>query len=98
MPTVSIHAPVKGATRVPGPDMTPGKSFNPRPREGGDFAGSIIEPGPLVSIHAPVKGATSAVINRFGIFAVSIHAPVKGATTSHPAPDLLEIMFQSTPP
>jgi len=33
--------------------------FNPRPREGGDFAGASLDGASLVSIHAPAKGATS---------------------------------------
>ena len=34
---VSIRAPVKGATPYPVPISTIPNSFNPRPREGGDF-------------------------------------------------------------
>ena len=33
---VSIHAPVKGATRIVGRYLEVPRSFNPRPREGGD--------------------------------------------------------------
>ncbi len=35
------------------------KSFNPRPREGGDPQGSCIPLWGHVSIHAPAKGATT---------------------------------------
>ena len=60
MARVSIHAPVKGATRSRGDGHGAGCGFNPRAREGRDrrpprrFSASI-----LVSIHAPVKGATT---------------------------------------
>ena len=33
---VSIHAPAKGATSSPAPSPSGSRSFNPRPREGGD--------------------------------------------------------------
>ena len=36
---VSIHAPAKGATRCAVAQLLPRKSFNPRPREGGDGRG-----------------------------------------------------------
>ena len=58
--TISIHAPVKGATLR---DLGYGKAgsghFNPRSREGSDHRRAG-RPGPMaISIHAPVKGATS---------------------------------------
>jgi len=79
---VSIHAPVKGATKH-GSSQTPTpRSFDPRARERRD---EIPEDGahPIVkvSIHAPVKGATSWHVPCFSAQLVSIHAPVKGATT-----------------
>ena len=33
---ISIHAPVKGATRTRGPFLFPHRYFNPRSREGSD--------------------------------------------------------------
>ena len=55
---VSIHAPVKGATKSGGEQKENVASFNSRTRKGCD-----VPPAPLfrihrVSIHAPVKGAT----------------------------------------
>ncbi len=85
---VSIHAPAWGATpaAVEGArfqstpprgatadgDESPGTSFNPRPRVGGDSAGhaTVVAAGP-VSIHAPAWGATRrarASRHRFGRF------------------------------
>ena len=56
---VSIHAPVKGATRGLRIRINRTRGFNPRPREGGDRQVRR-EPEPTqVSIHAPVKGATT---------------------------------------
>ena len=56
---VSIHAPVKGATRLPMRSEWGGSGFDPRPREGGDAALACLLAPIAVSIHAPVKGATS---------------------------------------
>ena len=36
--SVSIHAPVKGATQSSTTWLWTGSSFNPRPREGGDYS------------------------------------------------------------
>ena len=57
--TVSIHAPVKGATRTARRRQRPRRRFNPRPREGGDSVGQPGARAGEVSIHAPVKGATA---------------------------------------
>ena len=81
--TISIHAPVKGAT----PDnislRTYGyRHFNPRTREGCDSDDDRKQLSKkIISIHAPVKGATrsSTAVNSF-TNDISIHAPVKGAT------------------
>ena len=57
---ISIHAPVKGATRPPHQRHSFDADFNPRSREGSDQIGHLL--GKLllpISIHAPVKGATS---------------------------------------
>ena len=56
---ISIHAPVKGATRL-SPGTGDGQcDFNPRTREGCDLdAGRLVPFYIDISIHAPVKGAT----------------------------------------
>ena len=58
---VSIHAPVKGATRASPSRPASRGSFNPRVREGRDQVKQTanIREYAEVSIHAPVKGATS---------------------------------------
>ncbi len=55
--SVSIHAPVKGATPRRS-SRARCRGFNPRAREGRDLTavGDVEHDG--VSIHAPVKGAT----------------------------------------
>ena len=58
---ISIHAPVKGATReTDGNQSLSYNYFNPRTREGCDFRGMDMRfrPSRKISIHAPVKGAT----------------------------------------
>ena len=57
--SISIHAPVKGATRLLKPWARTTQDFNPRTREGCDFFILIfVETAADISIHAPVKGAT----------------------------------------
>ena len=59
---VSIHAPVKGATKTLIQDDQSTPSFNPRSREGSDeLTGVTNNVVDNVSIHAPVKGATSPI-------------------------------------
>ena len=55
---VSIHAPARGATWTAKKMEDSNRSFNPRPREGGD--GEVYHGFPRlgVSIHAPARGAT----------------------------------------
>ena len=57
---ISIHAPVKGATAHDDLHIVDFKyDFNPRTREGCDFAAAVAQSMALaISIHAPVKGAT----------------------------------------
>ena len=57
--TVSIRAPVRGATAKidPSPKMAP--RFDPRPRAGGDLTPGQAAAAKLVSIRAPVRGATT---------------------------------------
>ena len=94
--SVSIHAPVKGATSVT-VGATQQTGFNSRTRKGCDVFRTKRVIGVVVSIHAPVKGATAGFDKTVGVIAVSIHAPVKGATPqqSVPRPDN---MFQFTHP
>ena len=58
---ISIHAPVKGATRVQRHRVRRcHQHFNPRSREGSDLLEfSYIRLDTIISIHAPVKGATA---------------------------------------
>ena len=96
---ISIHAPVKGATRpiLYNANETAFISIH-APVKGA--TGNV----PLlpylvyfISIHAPVKGATSDFIKQRSALEISIHAPVKGATL--PAGnDPARGKFQSTPP
>ena len=56
---VSIHAPVRGATRYNEVSNKKRLGFNPRPRAGGDRHHRRLNiPCGTVSIHAPVRGAT----------------------------------------
>ena len=58
LPSVSIHAPAKGAT-CPGKSSASTHSrFNPRSREGSDLKNFERAGAEYVSIHAPAKGAT----------------------------------------
>ena len=62
--TVSIHAPVRGATH----DfylLNRDSGFNPRPRAGGDGDIIVARFVGVVSIHAPVRGATLLRSERF---------------------------------
>ncbi len=78
---VSIHAPVKGATKTGATRLSQLYRFNPRTREGCDGATlQAVELNLIVSIHAPVKGATVLSESYRSSIGVSIHAPVKGAT------------------
>ena len=57
--SISIHAPVKGATCYETTLPLRKNHFNPRTREGCDSDGDRHELGQHpISIHAPVKGAT----------------------------------------
>ena len=80
---VSIHAPVRGATKIYGINATTIPSFNPRPCARGDtFSADEKSNIILVSIHAPVRGATFDWAKKnIDCYQVSIHAPVRGATT-----------------
>ena len=57
-PDISIHAPVKGATRIELHQQRRFEHFNPRSREGSDSVFRLGFNRSNISIHAPVKGAT----------------------------------------
>ena len=77
---ISIHAPAKGATRCAVWFALSAKHFNPRSREGSDFA----RPRPQFRYgdFNPRSREGSDRIGRFEIegMDISIHAPAKGAT------------------
>ena len=79
---ISIHAPVKGATRPPGQKKNRKKSISIHaPVKGATFLDMMRdELRGIISIHAPVKGATYQLSRRLSDCYISIHAPVKGAT------------------
>ena len=83
MAYISIHAPVKGATRMSDLSGYLPLYFNPRTREGCDY--TLVHAFVfvlIISIHAPVKGATAAETNNCTCcIRISIHAPMKGATS-----------------
>ena len=80
--SISIHAPVKGATASNCRRRKSRINFNPRTREGCDACGKFHNNRLHdISIHAPVKGATQgAAFYIWHADNISIHAPVKGAT------------------
>ena len=80
--SISIHAPVKGATKRRNARFYSNNHFNSRSREGSDTKGStFFIRGYNISIHAPVKGATYGAGKTLYVVRISIHAPVKGATS-----------------
>ena len=56
--------------------------FNPRAREGRDYACRSAIAAWRVSIHAPARGATAAPNEEMENYEVSIHAPARGATSN----------------
>ena len=77
---------------------TPFRSFNPRPRAGGDDVLNTVQRSLRVSIHAPARGATLACPDCGSVWGVSIHAPARGATSIAGGGGLGGGVFQSTPP
>jgi len=61
------------------------KSFNPRPRTGGDLSAVNSFRSYLVSIHAPAREATVYHFLLYLPNQVSIHAPARGATQMIPS-------------
>ena len=79
---ISIHAPVKGATRFVRASSTIWRNFNPRTREGCDRKTSKMQPSSSYFNPRTREGCDLAISLMCLIVAViSIHAPVKGATT-----------------
>src|ERR1019366_4970259 len=79
---VSIHAPARGATK-PRRYYILWRSFDPRPREGGDIVLPRMRAALTVSIHAPARGATLSAVEKRRNYNVSIHAPARGATSDY---------------
>ena len=81
VPHISIHAPMKGATRCTSVTGRFSFYFNPRTHEGCDEKQiGLVKIVGSISIHAPMKGATKEVIRLIDMSMISIHAPMKGAT------------------
>ena len=95
--SVSIHAPVQGATYRFKLRNLAYNGFNPRTRAGCDLLLQRWHMFLLVSIHAPVQGATNSLNQHPEPWRVSIHAPVQGATLIKGGTGY-DLKFQSTHP
>ena len=97
--TVSIHAPLKGATIIRATTLRRRLCFNSRTPKGCD-GGSRLHRGDTrqVSIHAPLKGATLDPTRLNKLIFVSIHAPLKGATNNATCARRTRQQFQFTHP
>ena len=96
MTTVSIHAPMQGATNVHLHAVDQMRVSIHAPMQGATSTGTNEFSVIRVSIHAPMQGATN-FLNKLAIaIFVSIHAPMQGATfrSLH---RFFSIKFQSTP-
>jgi len=96
--TVSIHAPVRGATGYY-VDSEEGMSKFQSTRPCGARPICVYPQWRVsgVSIHAPVRGATICVYPQWRVSGVSIHAPVRGATNVGLLSNFTHV-FQSTRP
>ena len=81
---ISIHAPARGATRLPRLRSSCLTDFNPRSREGSDRGTQPQYILNAISIHAPARGATIKQKERRWEMWISIHAPARGATSHRP--------------
>ncbi len=82
---VSIHAPAKGATPRAVTQGHLQRSFNPRPREGGDDDHLRVGQGfGVFQSTPPRRGRPVNLAGKQLVRGVSIHAPAKGATWSFP--------------
>ena len=95
--TISIHAPVWGATGTNSILLLPHSHFNPRARVGRDAYSLENSNDTLISIHAPAWGATLEFQIRLFAVGISIHAPAWGATRGF-LNDARRVSFQSTRP
>ena len=95
---ISIHAPARGATKLPFRLHCTDPDFNPRSREGSDVVSYKIESVGREFQSTLPRGERLEEINKFvETDDISIHAPARGATTRglkcQPPPG-----FQSTLP
>ena len=94
---ISIHASAKEATAKTASMSVPVLYFNPRFREGSDFAPFTHAVFPDISIHASAKEATKGSPNAQTVASISIHASAKEATIPI-LPFIPTRKFQSTLP
>ena len=79
--SVSIHAPVRGATSFARSNSSGDKCFNPRARAGRDHLAAL-QFFPLTGFQStrPCGARHNPLFFLFAPLLVSIHAPVRGAT------------------
>ena len=80
VPTISIHAPAKGATWLPGRFLIRINHFNPRSREGSD---QMRQQQHYISKDFNPRSREGSDENDWNVsvhIKISIHAPAKGAT------------------
>ena len=95
---VSIHAPVRGATRILARLCLRVVVSIHAPVRGATSPNGNTEIYMAVSIHAPVRGATMEFSVTIASHTVSIHAPVRGATRLAMLIGYARVSFQSTRP
>ena len=96
---ISIHAPVKGATRASGPLWWRPAYFNPRSREGSDPRRGIGRHDAFNFNPRSREGSDRRMaIKNNKHKGISIHAPVKGATLVSGVDVIFDSIFQSTLP
>ena len=96
---VSIHAPLRGATKpgIYAPCPPPIVSIH-APLRGATAVSPCSTPDIPVSIHAPLRGATTPEKLQKTYEAVSIHAPLRGATISTTVTDSATLGFNPRTP
>ena len=78
---VSIHAPTRGATTMPGNPSNRCPSFNSRAHAGRDSCSALLGPGRLQFQFTRPRGARPEELQQaVNEYLVSIHAPTRGAT------------------
>ncbi len=83
-PTISIHAPARGATPRQGTWLSPHQNFNPRTRTGCDERDPFIRPCEWDFNPRTRTGCDPQSIPYLPVGVISIHAPARGATLPHP--------------